>query len=299
MSDESKNVSLALGSGGARGLAQIGIIRWLEENDRFRIGAIAGSSMGAVVGGIYAAGKLDLYEDWVCSLKRRDVFRLLDFAFSWSGLFSGERLMEQLRDMLGEANIEDLPITFTAVATDVEKGREVWLGEGPLFDAIRASMAIPTVFTPVEIHGRTLVDGGLVNPVPIAPTLRQNGDLTIAVSLSGREEEGMDEDRFASLSDEPDEEPGRYQQAISDFLDGLQDKLGLESEQQDAFDMFDLISRSIETMQNSITRYRMAAYDPEGLVEIPVNACGIFDFHRAREMIDLGYERAERALRHL
>jgi len=298
MAHDEKHVSLALGSGGARGLAQIGIIRWLEDNREFRIKSIAGSSMGAVVGGIYAAGKLDLYEDWVCSLTRRDVFRLLDFAFSWSGLFSGERLMEKLRDMLGEANIEDLPIAFTAVATDVEKGREVWLSEGALFDAIRASMAIPTVFTPVVIKGRTLVDGGLVNPVPIAPTLRQNGDLTIAVSLSGREEEGMDEDSFASLSDD-DKEPGRYQKAIGEFLEGLQEKLGMEAENQRSFDMFDLISRSIETMQNSITRYRMAAYDPEGLVEIPVNACGIFDFHRAREMIDLGYERAERALRHL
>ena len=298
MTDDEKHVSLALGSGGARGLAQIGIIRWLEEHRKFRIKSIAGSSMGAVVGGIYAAGKLDIYEEWVCSLTRRDVFRLLDFAFSWSGLFSGERLMEKLRDMLGEADIQDLPIAFTAVATDVEKGREVWLSEGALFDAIRASMAIPTVFTPVVINGRTLVDGGLVNPVPIAPTLRQNGDLTIAVSLSGREEEGMDEDRFASLSDD-DREPGRYQRAIGDFLDGLQEKLGLEGDHKRSFDMFDLISRSIETMQNSITRYRMAAYDPEGLVEIPVNACGIFDFHRAREMIDLGYERAERALGHL
>jgi NTE family protein len=298
MAHDEKHVSLALGSGGARGLAQIGIIRWLEENREFRIKSIAGSSMGAVVGGIYAAGKLDIYEEWVCSLTRRDVFRLLDFAFSWSGLFSGERLMEKLRDMLGEANIEDLPIAFTAVATDVEKGREVWLSEGALFDAIRASMAIPTVFTPVVINGRTLVDGGLVNPVPIAPTLRQNGDLTIAVSLSGREEEGMDEDSFASLSDD-DKEPGRYQKAIGEFLEGLQEKLGMEAENQRSFDMFDLISRSIETMQNSITRYRMAAYEPEGLVEIPVNACGIFDFHRAREMIDLGYERAERALRHL
>ena len=297
MADKPKNVSLALGSGGARGLAQIGVIRWLEENRDFRIASVAGSSMGAVVGGIYAAGKLDIYEEWVCALTRRDVFRLLDFAFSWSGLFSGERLMSKLRDMLGEADIEDLSIAFTAVATHLETGREVWLSEGPLFDAIRASMAIPTVFTPVVLDGRTLVDGGLVNPVPIAPTLRECGDLTIAVSLSGRQEEGLDEEGIALFSN--DSEPGPYQKAIGEFIDGIQQKLGLDGERQPSFDMFDLISRSIETMQNSITRFRMAAYDPQGLIEIPVNACGIFDFHRAREMIDLGYERAEKALAHL
>lgn len=294
---KTRHVALALGSGGARGLAQIGVIRWLEENRDFDITSIAGCSMGAVVGGIYAAGKLDLYEDWVCSLTRRDVFKLLDFAFSWSGLFSGDRLMKELREMLGEANIEDLPIAFTAIATDLEKGREVWLSRGSLFDAIRASMAIPTVFTPVVIDGRTLVDGGLVNPVPIAPTLRERGDLTIAVSLSGREEEGMDEDSTASFSD--DTRPGPYQKAIGEFIEGFQQKLGFEGKQQPSYDMFDLISRSLETMQNGITRFRMAAYDPQGLIEIPVNACGIFDFHRAREMIDLGYERAEKALSHL
>lgn len=285
---KTRHVALALGSGGARGLAQIGVIRWLEDNRDFDITSIAGCSMGAVVGGIYAAGRLDRYEDWVCSLTRRDVFKLLDFAFSWSGLFSGDRLMKELREMLGEVDIEDLPIAFTAIATDLENGREVWLSRGSLFDAIRASMAIPTVFTPVVIDGRTLVDGGLVNPVPIAPTLRERGDLTIAVSLSGRMEEGEDDTR-----------PGPYQKATGEFIEYIQQKLGFEGKQQPSYDMFDLISRSLETMQNGITRFRMAAYDPQGLIEIPVNACGIFDFHRAREMIDLGYERAEKALAHL
>lgn len=293
-SDHSRQISLALGSGGARGLAHIGVIHWLENNRDYRIRSIAGSSMGALIGGIYAAGKLDVYEEWVTALSKRDVFRLLDFAYSRAGLFSGERLMQKLRDMLGDVDIEDLPISFTAVATDLEKGREVWLAQGSLFDAIRASIAIPTVFTPARLGGRLLVDGGVINPIPVAPTLHDNTDITIAISLSGREEEGMASERAEAEDD--DSKPSGYQQAIGDFIEGIQVRLGMK-EQESSVDLLDVVSRSIEAMQNSIARFRLAAYDPEYLIEIPVNACGLFDFHRAREMIDLGYERAERMLR--
>jgi len=292
-SKQQKHLSLVLGSGGARGLAQIGVIHWLEENRDFQISSISGCSMGALIGGIHAAGKLDIYEDWVTALSKRDVFRLLDFAYSWSGLFSGDRLINKLRDMLGEINIEDLPISFTAVATDLEHNREVWLSEGPLFDAIRASIAIPTVFTPVKYKDRLLVDGGVINPVPIAPTLRDNTDLTIAVTLNGREEAVFSGHEEQEL--QPDAKQSRYQQAIGDFIEGIQDRLGM-NEDTASIGMLDVVSRSIETMQHSISRFRMAAYNPDYLVEIPINACGLFDFHRAQEMIDLGYERAEQVL---
>lgn len=295
MSHGERELSLVLGSGGARGLAQIGVIRWLEENSDYRIRAIAGSSMGGLIGGIYAAGKLDQYEEWVTKLSKYDVLRLLDFAFSRSGLFSGERLMGKLEEMLGDVDIEELPITFTAVATDIERGREVWLNRGSLFEAIRASIAIPTVFTPVKRDGRLLVDGGLLNPVPVAPTLRDSTEMTVAVSLSGRSEEA-----FQPKEEEPEpptDDQNAYRRAIGQFIEGLQDKLGLMSDNLEPdIDVFDIISRSIEAMQNSIARFRIAAYNPDHLIEIPVNACGIFEFHRAREMIDLGYERAERAL---
>lgn len=290
---DTRHIALALGAGGARGLAHIGVIRWLEENRNGRIRTIAGSSMGALVGGIYAAGKLNIYEEWVTALTKRDVFRLLDFAYSWSGLFSGERLMQKLREMLGEVDIEDLPVSFTAVATDLGRRREVWISQGSLFDAIRASIAIPTVFTPVKREGRILVDGGVINPVPVAPTLRENTDISIAVSLSGREEEGLDGGTEIQGEDLP---RSAYQKAIGDFIEGLQDRLGIK-DNEPSMGMFEVISNSIEVMQNSIARFRIAAYNPECLIEIPVNACGLFDFHRAREMIDLGYQRAERVLR--
>jgi len=294
MTKGKRELSLALGSGGARGLAQIGIIRWLERNSDYRIRSIAGSSMGALIGGIYAAGKLDLYEEWVTQLSKYDVIRLLDFAFSRSGLFSGDRIMHKLEDMLGDIDIEDLPITFTAVASDIEIGREVWLIRGSLFDAIRASIAIPTVFTPVKLDGRLLVDGGLLNPVPVAPTLRDSTDMTIAVSLSGRSEEPVAVTKPAAEGQPVNQ--NSYQQAISRFVEGLQDKLGLNNEATGEYDVFDIVSRSIESMQNSIARFRIAAYNPDHLIEIPVNACGMFEFYRAREMIDLGYEYADKVL---
>ncbi|MFN2350098.1 MAG: patatin-like phospholipase family protein [Thioalkalivibrio sp.] len=293
-SKQQKNLSLVLSSGGARGLAQIGVIHWLEENRDFKISSISGCSMGALIGGIHAAGKLDIYEQWVTALSKRDVFRLLDFSYSWSGLFSGDRLISKLRDMLGEINIEDLPVSFTAVATDLENSREVWLSEGPLFDAIRASIAIPTVFTPFNYKGRLLVDGGLINPVPIAPTLRDNTDLTVAVNLNGRQEAMFFEHEEPDT--QPDAKQSQYQKAIANFIEGIQDRLGRQSDEP-SMGMLDVVSRSIETMQNNISRFRMAAYNPDYLIEIPVNACGLFDFHRAQEMIDLGYERAEKAFR--
>ena len=180
-------VSLVLGSGGARGLAHIGVIQWLTDSG-YDIRSIAGSSMGALVGGIYAASKLETYAEWVLALERIQVLRLLDPTFGRDGLFKGERIMGVLRELIGDCAIEELPISFTAVATDLESGEEVWLREGGLFDAIRASIATPLVFTPFKHGTRTLLDGALVNPLPIAPTLTDDTDLTIAVNLSGAAE---------------------------------------------------------------------------------------------------------------
>jgi NTE family protein len=182
--DVPTTISLVLGSGGARGLAHIGVIRWLTENG-YEIRSIAGSSMGALVGGIFAANKLDVYADWVSTLERMQMVRLLDPAFGRTGLFKGERIIGVLRELIGDCEIETLPVAYTAVAADLGSGAEVWLRDGKLFDAIRASIAAPPVFTPVELGGRTLRDGAWANPVPIAPTFEDMTELTVAVSLSG------------------------------------------------------------------------------------------------------------------
>ena len=180
-----KTVSLVLGSGGARGLAHIGVIHWLEEND-FEIKSIVGCSIGAVVGGIFiTSGKLDEYEKWARSLTKVDIVTLLDLSWEKSGLVRGEKLVNTLIGLVGEKLIEDLPISYTAVATDLRGQKEVWMRSGSLFDAMRASFAIPLFFTPFKYKGVDLVDGGILNPVPIAPTTGDETDMTIAVNLNG------------------------------------------------------------------------------------------------------------------
>ncbi len=283
-------ISLVLGSGGARGLAHIGVIDVLEEQG-FRIGSIAGTSMGALIGGIYARGQLDVYRHWVTALDRMDVVRLLDPSWGRNALFKGERIIGVLKELIGDCNIEDLPIAFTAVAADVDTEKEVWLNRGSLFDAIRASIAIPTVFTPSQHRGQRLVDGGLVNPIPIAPTLNDRTDLTIAVNLSGKP------DRSLAETKESAEQPpsNSYRARIAEFIESLQRRTGVGEEKRD-LDLFDLISRSIDTMQNTIARFKLAAYSPDVVIDIPRNACAFYEFHRARELIDIGRERAIEAL---
>ena len=176
-------VALALGSGGARGYAHIGVIDVLEERG-FEIVSIAGSSMGALVGGLHAAGVLGPYAEWVRRLRQRDVVRLLDLSLSSPGAIRAEKLMARVRELLAGALIEDLPVAYTAVATDLLARREVWFQRGPVDVAVRASIAIPTVITPVMLNGRLLADGALTNPVPIAPTASAQADLTVAVSVA-------------------------------------------------------------------------------------------------------------------
>lgn len=293
-SAQKTTVSLILGSGGARGLAHIGVIEWLGENG-YEIRSIAGSSMGALVGGIYAAGELDVYRRWVSALQLLDVLRLLDLSFDGRGLFKGDRLMGALRNLIGDRDIESLPLSFTAVATELDTGREVWLDRGSLFDAIRASIAIPTVFTPQEIGGRQLVDGGLVNPIPIAPTLRDMTELTVAVNatapLRGAAPAPEQEAEAA-----PAAQGDGYRRRIAQFLAALGDRAAPKAPD---LGLFDVISRSMDTMQSRIARFHLAAQAPDVLIEIPRDACQIHEFHRARELIRVGRERTVAAFAEL
>ena len=292
-----KPISLVLGSGGARGLAHIGVIDWLVEHD-FEIRSIAGSSMGALVGGIFAAGELDTYSHWVKALDESDVLGLLDLSFGSGGLFKGEKVIERLRDLIGARRIEDLPIAFTAVATDVEQQKEVWINKGPLFDAIRASIAVPLVFTPFRREGRRLLDGGLLNPLPIAPTLTDTTDLTIAVNLGGRPEESLIplEEGVAPHETAPvsAEEARDYSDRIKAFVRELQGRF--KQSDEDEWDFFDIMAMSIDAMQNTITRMKLAAYNPDITVTIRSDAARAYEFYRAAELIELGYQRADAVL---
>ena len=283
MSENKKRVSLVLGSGGARGLAHIGAIHWLEEND-YQIKSIVGCSMGACVGGIYAIGKLDQYEEWVRAIRKRDILALLDISFSRSGLVKGDKLISTLRDLLGEHLIESLPIQFTAVATDIERVKEVWIDRGPIFDAIRASVSIPLLFTPVKNGSRQLIDGAVLNPIPVAPTLGDDTDITIAVNVSGEIRGGL---KNVRKTKRPENDQTTLQKKITGYLDSLKP---IPSSRSDEATITDVVYQSFDAMQSTIARQKLASYPPDILIDIPRNISNIMDFDRASELIDIGYE---------
>ena len=281
-------VALALGAGGAKGLAHIGVIREIEAQG-FEIVAIAGSSMGALIGGIHAMGKLDVYADWVSALAKLDVLRLVDWTFSGGGLIKGEKIIETLRALVGDTLIEELPLTFTAVATDLDRGREVWLGRGSLFDAIRASIAIPTVFRPYTLDGRRLIDGALLNPVPVTPLIREVADYLVAVSVDGPA-------MVATPVEMPVEAPrggNGYRQRIGDFIG----RMIPHNEARPAVpSAFELLTQSMDLMQANLSRLRLAAYEPDLLIQLPRNMASAYEFYRASELIERGHEQAREAL---
>ncbi|MDT8409096.1 MAG: patatin-like phospholipase family protein [Wenzhouxiangellaceae bacterium] len=296
-------LSLVLGSGGARGLAHIGAIRALEQAG-YRIQSIAGCSMGAVIGGMYAAGKLTDYSDWICSLQQSDVLKLVDWTLSGGGLIRGKKIIEQLREMVGDVEIENLDIDFTAVTVDIEQGREIWLSKGSLFDAIRASIAIPGLFTPHRYHGKLLVDGGILNPVPVAPTLRCLTDLTMVVNVNGpipgsssrisSRAEKHDSEGPGLAADQADDDAGLIDR-IRKFFNGLVDHD--DSAREDTPPgLVAILLKSLETMESVITRQHLAVFRPDLVIEVPKNACMIHEFHRAEELIELGYRRTIDAL---
>ena len=281
-----KTVSLVLGSGGARGLVHVGIIRWLIEHG-YQIKSISGCSIGALIGGVYAAGKLDEFEEWVTSIDQSDMAMMLDFSWQSSGIFKGDKIIDTLRGLIGEISIEDLPIPYTAVAANVAEEKEVWLQSGSLFDAIRASISLPLFFTPHVINGEVLIDGGVLNPVPIAPTFSDKTDFTLAVNLGGEPEMLQQETIPVSL---PTKESNLHEKVVH-FIDNLGSSV--KSKMSFNFAAYDIANQAFDAMQSTIARQKLAAYPADITLEIPRNACGTLEFDRSQEMIDRGYHLAQ------
>lgn len=290
-----RTVSLVLGSGGARGLAHVGVIRWLQAND-FEIRSISGCSIGALVGGVYAAGGLDVFEAWVRTITRSMMLAMMDFSWGGGGLVKGEKFIGTLTAIVGERRIEELPIRYTAVAADIVSGKEVWLQRGGLFEAIRASVSLPLLFVPFESRGMHLIDGGVLNPVPIAPTFGDGTDLTIAVSLSGPP--GA-RNTVPESSSAPQAEALDLVDRIASLLRGSQPVLGDSSRTRRDWSAYDVAYQAFDTMQGAIARQKLAAYPPDYLVEIGRDACRTLEFERAAEMIDLGWQAAQASLGNL
>lgn len=276
-------VVLALGGGAARGLAHIGIIRVLE-NHGIVVRGVAGTSIGAIVGGLYSAGKLDIYEAFVRKMDAKGMLRMLDPIIPRSGLLGGGRVVRKLEEFVGEMQIEALELPFCAIATDLESGIEVVLREGSLVDAIRASFAIPGVFTPLQVDGYWLVDGGVSTPVPIrAARSLFPGLPVIAVNLNNidmvfeGEKEAL-QARAAKNSPEAEREIGRIERLLRRMGSDQNKRPGLLSS----------ISDSLTHMEHRISRFQIAAEDPDLLLEPAVFGVGIFDFHRAEPIIAAG-----------
>jgi NTE family protein len=304
-------VAVALGGGGARGYAHIGVLEVLDDRG-YDVVSVAGSSMGALIGGLYAARGLDAYSEWVRTLTHRDVLRLFDLSPRAPGAIRAEKIFARVSDILGDARIEDLPIPFTAVATDLGTGEERWFREGLVSAAVRASVALPGFMTPVVIQGRLLADGGLVNPLPIAATVTAGADLTVAVAVSGPP-------RTPAL--EPPHEDGRHRTAphVLDryLLRSLATRLGAvhggpggragdepaDQVTEEVFDalpsglrLVDVMGLSMEAMRSAAMRHTLADHAPDVLITVPRSSCRTLDFHRAEEMIELGRRLAVDAL---
>ena len=279
-------IGLALGGGAARGWAHIGVLRAFDRAG-LKPGIIVGTSIGAVVGGCFAAGKLDSLEDFARSLTRRRVFGLMDFRLR-GGIIGGDRLRFLLDEQLNGALIEDLPLRFATVATEIGSGHEVWLSKGPLVPAMRASYALPGVFEPVKLGGRWLFDGALVNPVPVTGARALGADLVVAINLNG-DLLGHGTIIPGHHAHEENREPVR----------GPMQRLGLRSARPSEPDRPGLATIMIETFnitQDRITRSRLAGDPPDVHVKPALGRIGIFEFHRAAEAIALGEEAGEAAL---
>ncbi|MGB3483377.1 MAG: patatin-like phospholipase family protein [Mycobacterium sp.] len=305
-------MALCLGSGGARGYAHIGVINELRERGHEIVG-ISGSSMGALVGGLYAAGKLDEYTEWALSLTQRAMLRLLDPSISAAGVLRAGKILDAVRDILGEVTIEELPIPYTAVATDLIAGKSVWLQRGPVDAAIRGSIAIPGVISPHVLDGRLLADGGILDPLPMAPISAVNADLTIAISLSGPDPKTpvaaahpvasaewlnrvwrstsalLDTKAARSVLDTPS-----ARSVLSRFTSSSDDEL-VDAEKESSapkLGSFEVMNRTIDIAQAALARHTLAAYPPDLLIEVPRTACRSLEFHRAAEVIEIGQELA-------
>ncbi|MCA6078569.1 patatin-like phospholipase family protein [Fulvivirga sedimenti] len=275
-----KKIALVLSSGGARGVAHIGVIEGLLELG-CEISSIAGSSMGAVVGAVYAAGKLPEFKEWITNLDRIDVFRLMDFTLSGQGFVRGEKVFNEMAAFMGERNIEDLPIPFAAVATDITNRREVVFKKGNLYQALRASAAIPSVVKPVWVNGNQHVDGGVMNPIPIQHIARFQDDLLVVsdvnadlpVSPAMRREATNENRRWAS------------------FLENW--KISKDGESKDketdkALSYFDLVARSVDLMQDRISDFIIQTMKPDLVIRISRYTCSTFEFHRSESLIKCG-----------
>ncbi len=280
-----KKIALVLSGGGARGLAHIGAIETLESHG-YEITSIAGCSMGALIGGMYAAGKLPEVKDWMLALDRRKVLSLVDFSLSLTHLVKGDRVMEALKEIVPDVNIENLPIPYTAVATDWNSGKEVIFDHGSLYDAIRASISIPLFLNPVRREEMLLVDGGLVNSLPLNRVVRHSGDLLFGINVSTHDYQGeLLMQQFVERKLLSKSMPAAVMNRIMKHFEGIN------------INYVTLLMRTIAIMLEQNTRQQILISRPDLVVQVPMKRYGVFDFDKAAAILQIGKHKTSRALR--
>ncbi|RDL46036.1 alpha/beta hydrolase [Marinomonas piezotolerans] len=286
-----KTVSLVLGSGAARGHAHIGVINAVLEQG-YEIVSISGCSIGAIIGGIHLQGKLKEYQDWAESLDKFHVLKLLDMAVLRGGYISGDRYFQTIASIIDDIKIEELPVPYTAIGVDILSQKEFWFQKGSLIQAMRASSAVPSIVTPIQINGRVYVDGGVLNPLPIIPSVSAGADYIIAVDLNGPARE-LSEEEFIKQDDEPE-----WWSSVKSFFGKSKDEATTASKSYEpqSWGRLQTINMMFETMQESLTQYKVAGYPPDLLISIPKDTCNFYEFWRSKELIDFGYDIANKAL---
>lgn len=280
---KTKDIALVLSSGGARGLAHIGAIEELELHG-YHISSIAGCSMGALIGGVYAAGKLNEFREWMKTIDRKKMLGLIDFSLSLNHIVKGTRIIEAIMEFVPDVNIENLPIPYCAIATDLKAGREVMFRKGSLFKAIRASISLPSFYEPVTLNDMILIDGGIINPLPLNRVKRQSGDILVGVDVSGHDYKAQwDELHRLTAMQKSDTS---LKTKILDML--IPDNI--------EFNYYTVLSRASSLMirQNSIL---MAQFmNPDILIDIQMNRYGTFDFDKSEKLIAIGRQKALQAI---
>ncbi len=294
-------VGIALGSGSARGWAHIGVLHALKDMG-IEPDIVAGCSIGAFVGAAYANGQLDILDEWSRTLTWKEIIGFFDFSLSKGGLIQGEKLFKFIREKAGDPEIDNLSRQFGAVATELNTGREVWLRDGSLFDSVRASVAFPGLISPLKLHNKWLIDGGLINPVPVSLCRAMGADIVIAVNLNG---DLLKSSPKVSVLDEENSEA--IQENETNFFERLATPLKVEINKQKNFliskffnqndknpGTFEVMASSINIMQDRITRSRMAGDVPEIIISPKLSQLGLLEFDKAEIAIEEGRRSVER-----
>ncbi len=279
-----KDIALVLSSGGARGLAHIGVIEELEAQG-YRITSIAGCSMGALIGGFYAAGKLADYREWMTTIDRKKMRDLIDISLSWNHIVKGERIIEAMKEVVPDVRIEDLPIPYCAVSTDWEHGEEVVFREGSLYEAIRASISLPSFFDPVRKDGRVLIDGGVINPLPLNRVARHEGDILVGSDVSGHDYEAQN-----SL-----QQLAREKRKADRSLGGILLNKLIPSNIE--FNYITLLSRTSSLMIRQNSKLMAQLVQPDLLIDIQMDKYGSFDYDKSEKLITIGRNKTRQIIK--